>query len=75
MNAIAVLCQAALEQAVLAAEGPPHGLATDDAYAAVTEEMIRQCVLAAIEADVSPDRLMRCVAEALVVAKRARKMA
>ena len=70
MKAVAVMCQAALEQAVLAAESPPHSMTTKAAYTAVSLELIRQSILAAIEAGVASDTVMRSVAEALVAAKR-----
>jgi len=70
MKALAVLCQAAFEQTVMAAEGPPHDLGEEAAYEAVSEEMIRQSVSAAIEAGLSNEMIARIVAEALVATRR-----
>jgi hypothetical protein len=75
MKAIAILCQAALEQAVMAAESAPHGLETDDAYAVVSQEMIAQAVAAALEAGISPEAITRTVAETLVAARKGRAAA
>jgi hypothetical protein len=68
---LSLICMAALEQAVLAAESDPPGLETDAAYAAVAEEMIRQAVAQALMSGESSDVIMRVVAEALVSAKGA----
>ena len=45
-------------------------MTTKAAYTAVSLELIRQSILAAIEAGVASDTVMRSVAEALVAAKR-----
>ena len=75
MKAIEMLCQAALEQAVMAAESPPHSLATRAAYSAVSKEMIRQAVVAAVEAGTPAETITRAVAEALVAARNVRRIA
>jgi hypothetical protein len=69
---IAVICQAAIEQAVMAAESPPLSLDTAAAYTAVSQEMLRQAVLAALEAGLAPETLARLASEAIVAASRAR---
>jgi ADP-ribosylglycohydrolase len=69
---IAVLCRAAIEQAVMAAESPPHALETDAAYAAVSREMLRQAIAAAVEAGLDADTIARLASEAIVEASRAR---
>jgi hypothetical protein len=69
---IAVLCRAAIEQAVMAAESPPHAMETDEAYAAVSREMLRQAIASAIEAGLDADIVARLASEAIVEASRAR---
>lgn len=60
----AVLCRSAIEQAVFVAEG--DGLSEDEAYLAVTEDMVREAVVAAIESGHSAGAVTRIVAEAIV---------
>jgi hypothetical protein len=70
MKPLAILCQAALEQAVMAAEGPPHDLGEEAAYEAVSEEMLRQSVMAAVGAGLTTETVARIVAEALVATRK-----
>jgi hypothetical protein len=67
-----VLCQAAIEQAVMVAEAPPFSLGTAEAYATVSREMLRQAIVAAIESGLDADALARLASEAIVAASRVR---
>jgi hypothetical protein len=71
---LVILCQSALEQAVLAAEGPPVSLSTEHAYRLVSEEMIRQSIMMAVDAGVTAEDVARIVAEALVELGRGKPM-